>query len=58
MKLYYVRYGGRIAGSADATYIMAESEMDALTKAKKLLDTHKLAPDFLNSYGHFTVTEV
>lgn len=56
-KIYKVSFGSRITGSHDHVYVVAESEKEALEKGKPMLNTHKLAPDFLNSYGRFNVCE-
>lgn len=58
MKLFKVSFGSRIAGSNDFTYLMADNREEALKKGKKMLDTHKLVPDFLNTYGRYEVQEV
>lgn len=51
MKLFKVSFGSKIAGSNDCTYLMANSANEALENGKKMLNTHKLFPDFLNKYS-------
>lgn len=57
-KLFLVEWRHRIAGGSDCTYVYATDVKDALERAKPMLDTHKLVPDFLNNYGRFVVTQV
>ena len=57
-KIYRVRFGSRIAGSADSVVVIAQSEDEAMEIAKPMLNTHKLAPDFLNRYGQYFAEEV
>lgn len=58
MKVFIVSFGSRIVGSYDYTYVMANNSQEALEKGKSMLNTNKLSPDFLNSYGCFNVREV
>lgn len=58
MKLFKVSFGSRIAGSNDFTYLLASRWEEALEKGKKMLNTHKLFPDFLNAYGRYEVEEI
>lgn len=58
MKLFYISYGSRIAGSRDSTYIIAENAKEALEEGKKMLNTTLLGNEYLNSLGKFSVEEV
>lgn len=58
MKLFKVSFGSRIAGSNDFTYLLASGWEEALENGKKMLNTHKLFPNFLNDYGRYEVEEV
>lgn len=58
MEMYKVSFGSNITGSCDYVYVMAKSEQEAREKGKSMLDTHKLVPDFLNSYGRYSVEKV
>ena len=58
MKEYKVYFRNNIAGSYDSTVILAENEFEAIEKGKPMLNTHKLAPDFLNKYGRYGVEEI
>lgn len=58
MKLFEVSFGSKIVGSNDCTFLMANNANEALEMGKKMLNTHKLVPNFLNDYGRWNVTEV
>lgn len=58
MKTFEVSFGSRITGSHDYVVVMAESEEEAMKIGKPMLNTHKLSPDFLNSYGRYDVVEL
>ena len=58
MIMYRVSFCSRIAGSNDSVCVMAKSEQEALEIGKPMLNTHKLTPDFLNSYGRYSVEKV
>lgn len=58
MKTYKVCFGSNIVGSHDHVYVVANNEQEAFAKGKPMLNTHKLHPDFLNSYGRYSVYEI
>lgn len=58
MKLFKVSFGSKISGSNDCTFLMANDENEALEMGKKMLNMHKLIPDFLNNYSIWNVMEV
>ena len=58
LKLFYVSFHSNMIGSYDATYVVAENEAKALERAKPMLNTKKLVPNFLNDYGRFHVNEI
>lgn len=55
MKTYKVKFVSKIAGGSDHVFVIAESEQKALEIGKPMLNTHKLVPDFLNSYSRYSV---
>ena len=57
MKAFIVSFGSRIIGSYDYVYVMANNAQEALEKGKPMLNTNKLYPSFLSSYGCFNVRE-
>ena len=58
MGIYKVSFDNNIVGGSDSTYIIADSEEEALKKGKYFINTHKLIPDFLNTYGRYNVEKV
>ena len=58
MKPFRVSFGSKIAGSTDSVIVLAENAEKAFEKARPMLDTHKLIPDFLNQYSRYMVYEI
>lgn len=58
MKPFKVSFGSKIAGSTDSVIVLAESADKAFEKARPMLNTHKLSPDFLNQYSRYNIYEI
>ena len=54
-RLYEASWVTNIVGGSDIVYLLAENDLEAIEKAKSLLNTHKLVPNWLNNYGRLYI---